>query len=91
MIDTRKLAQGDLFVAIKGAHFDGHEFLGDAKAIGAIGAVVQRGSRVPTGFPVVEVEDTERALGDIAMWWRNHFTVPCVAITGSNGKSTTKK
>ncbi len=90
-IDTRKLAQGDLFVAIKGAHFDGHEFLGDAKAIGAVGAVIQRGSRVPEGLAVVEVEDTERALGDIAMWWRNQFTVPCVAITGSNGKSTTKE
>lgn len=90
-IDTRKLGAGDLFVAIKGAHFDGHDFLGDAAAAGAVGGVVRRGAASPKDFPSIEVEDTERALGDIASWWRARFQAPCVAITGSNGKSTTKE
>ncbi len=90
-IDTRKLSAGDLFVAIRGAHFDGHEFLGDAAAAGAVGGVIRRGTASPKGFPSIEVEDTERALGDIASWWRGRFQAPCVAITGSNGKSTTKE
>ncbi|MFA4873763.1 MAG: UDP-N-acetylmuramoyl-tripeptide--D-alanyl-D-alanine ligase, partial [bacterium] len=90
-IDTRKIAQGDLFVAICGAHFDGHEFLGDAAAAGADAAVVHKGAQIPGSLAVVEVEDTVNALGDIAGWWRSRFAAPCVAITGSNGKSTTKE
>ena len=90
-IDTRKLAGGDLFVAIRGAHFDGHDFLGDAVAAGAAAVVAREGTGLPPDTPAVLVEDTERALGDIAAWWRARFTVPCVAITGSNGKSTTKE
>jgi UDP-N-acetylmuramoyl-tripeptide--D-alanyl-D-alanine ligase len=90
-IDTRALAAGALFVAIRGAHFDGHDFVGDAVAAGARGVLVRQGSKVPAGLPAVEVADTERALGDIAAWWRARFAAPCVAITGSNGKSTTKE
>jgi len=90
-IDTRKLAGNDLFVAIKGAHFDGHDFVGDAIAAGAGAVVVRSGARIPDEAPAIFVEDTERALGDIAAWWRRKFDVPCVAITGSNGKSTTKE
>lgn len=90
-IDTRKIARGELFVAISGAHFDGHDFLGDAKASGAGALVVKSGSVIPPGIAAIEVKDTTKALGDIASWWRSHFKVPCVAITGSNGKSTTKE
>ncbi len=90
-IDTRKIARGELFVAISGAHFDGHEFLGDALAAGAAGAIVRRGSSVPAGMAALEVDDTTQALGDIAAWWRGRFSVPCVAVSGSNGKSTTKE
>ncbi|MBN1282180.1 MAG: UDP-N-acetylmuramoyl-tripeptide--D-alanyl-D-alanine ligase [Proteobacteria bacterium] len=90
-IDTRELARGDLFIAIKGAHFDGHDFVGDALAAGAGAVVVRRGTSIPEGASAVFVDDTARALGDIAAWWRGRFDVPCVAVTGSNGKSTTKE
>lgn len=90
-IDTRKIEKGQLFVAIRGAHFDGHEFLADARAAGASALLVQSGTAVPAGEPAIEVDNTERALGDIAAWWRRRFAIPRVAITGSNGKSTTKE
>jgi len=90
-IDTRDLKGGELFVAIKGAHYDGHDFLGDAVAAGAGAVMVRSGSNIPDGACAVEVHDTERALGDVAAWWRSRFTAPCVAVTGSNGKSTTKQ
>ena len=90
-IDTRKLPPDSLYVAIPGGHYDGHDFLGDAHAAGAVAAVVKKGTRVPSGLISIEVEDTVKALGDIAAWWRNKFRIPCIAITGSNGKSTTKE
>jgi UDP-N-acetylmuramoyl-tripeptide--D-alanyl-D-alanine ligase len=90
-IDTRRIERGSAFVAIKGAHFDGHDFVGDAAAAGAGAVVVREGAPVPAGCAAVAVGDTARALGDIASWWRKRFTAPCVAITGSNGKSTTKE
>jgi len=90
-IDSRRLPAGSLFVAIPGAHFDGHDFLGDAMVSGAKAALVRRGAAVPSGLIRLEVEDTVKALGDIASWWRARFDIPCVAITGSNGKSTTKE
>jgi UDP-N-acetylmuramoyl-tripeptide--D-alanyl-D-alanine ligase len=89
--NTRRLPAGSLFVAIPGAHFDGHDFLGDALASGAKAALVKTGTAVPDGLIRLEVDDTVQALGDIASWWRERFEVPCVAITGSNGKSTTKE
>ena len=90
-IDTRTMRRGQLFVAIRGAHFDSHDFLDKALAAGASALLVRRGAKVPGGAPHVVVEDTERALGDIAAWWRLRFAMPRVAITGSNGKSTTKE
>lgn len=90
-IDTRKIAKGELFVAIRGAHFDGHDFLKDAVTMGASALVVRCGAQIPTGASAIEVSDTVHALGDIARWWLGRFSVPRVAITGSNGKSTTKE
>lgn len=90
-IDTRTLKAGDLFVAIRGAHFDGHAFLEKAAEAGASAFIVGRGAAVPPGAAAIEVDDTERALGDLAAWWRSRFSMPRVAITGSNGKSTTKE
>lgn len=90
-IDTRKIAAGELFVAIRGAHFDGHDFLNDAASRGASAFVVKDGTTLPDGMAGVLVPDTERALGDLAAWWRAKFDIPRVAITGSNGKSTTKE
>ena len=90
-IDSRAVNRGDLFVAIKGAHFDGHDFIEDAISKGAGAILLQNGKSSSGDVPCVEVDDTERSLGDIASWWRSQFDVPCVAITGSNGKSTTKE
>ncbi len=90
-IDTRAIKSGDLFVAIRGAHFDGHDYVKEAAAKGAKAAVVRSSANVDADLPLVLVADTEMALGEIAGWWRSRFFVPCVAITGSNGKSTTKE
>jgi UDP-N-acetylmuramoyl-tripeptide--D-alanyl-D-alanine ligase len=88
-IDTRTLAAGDLFVALRGPHFDGHGFLAEAGARGAVAALVERAE---TGeLPIVIVNDTRLALGRFAAWWRARFSLPIAAITGSNGKTTTKE
>jgi UDP-N-acetylmuramoyl-tripeptide--D-alanyl-D-alanine ligase len=88
--DTRNLEPGSLFLALRGETFDGHQFVPQAIAQGAIAAVVERGQAFPN-LPVLEVEDTLRAYQDIAQWWRQQFTIPIVAITGSVGKTTTKE
>lgn len=87
-IDTRKLQPGDLFVAIKGERVDGHDFLADAKAKGAIAALVTR--KVESDLPQVLVDDTELALGDLASAVRAQSNVRVIGITGSNGKTTVK-
>jgi UDP-N-acetylmuramoyl-tripeptide--D-alanyl-D-alanine ligase len=86
--DTRALRRGDLFFALKGPHFDGHLFLAEALSGGAVGAVVSR--TFETALPVIEVADTRVALGTLASFWRRQFTIPLVAVTGSNGKTTVK-
>ncbi|HET6303760.1 MAG TPA: UDP-N-acetylmuramoyl-tripeptide--D-alanyl-D-alanine ligase [Myxococcota bacterium] len=94
-IDTRSLTAGQLFVAIRGPSHDAHGFLDAALARGAAGLVVERGRALPAGLdaalPVVEVDDTTRALGALAAGHRAGFDGPVVAITGSNGKTTTKE
>jgi murE/murF fusion protein len=89
--DTRSLQPGDLFVALQGSRFDGHEFLPDAVRSGAVAAVVQLG-RLPeleaAGLPGVGVPDTLLALGQLATAWRASFQIPVVGVTGSNGKTT---
>jgi len=96
-IDSRALAAGDLFVAIRGARFDGHEFVAAALAAGAAGAVVARAPGVPEaghGRPapiLLQVADTTRALQDIARDVRRRSGSRVVAITGSAGKTTTKE
>lgn len=87
-IDTRKLKAGDLFVAIKGERVDGHDFLADAKAKGAVAALVTR--KVDFDLPQVLVDDTELALGDLASAVRAQGNVRVIGITGSNGKTTVK-
>jgi len=85
--DTRTLQPGDLFVAIRGERFDANDFLGQARASGAVAAIAQPG-RLPGGLPGVEVEDSKAALGKLAQAWRQQFRLPLVAVTGSNGKTT---
>ncbi|MDR6536094.1 UDP-N-acetylmuramoyl-tripeptide--D-alanyl-D-alanine ligase [Variovorax soli] len=85
--DTRTLAAGDLFVALKGERFDANDFLADARAHGASAAIAHRGLEA-AGLPGLEVPDTLAALGALAAGWRSRFDLPLVAVTGSNGKTT---
>ena len=85
--DTRTLQPGDLFVALKGERFDANDFLADAQARGAAAVLAHRG-KLPAGAPGIEVDDTRIALGQLALGWRSQFSLPLIAVTGSNGKTT---
>lgn len=87
--DSRSLPAGALFVALRGERFDGHEFAGAAAARGAGGLLVER--PLPIDVPQVVVSDTLRALTACARAHRRRFRNPVVAVTGSNGKTTTKE
>lgn len=90
-IDSRTLSPGELFVAIEGERFDGHAFLVEAFERGAVASVVARGAGpVPTVGPALVVEDTVTALQDLSAWYRGRFEPRLVAVTGTNGKTTTK-
>jgi UDP-N-acetylmuramoyl-tripeptide--D-alanyl-D-alanine ligase len=90
--DTRTIAQGDLFVALKGENFDGAKFVAQAVKAGAVAAVVNESSRIEDApCPILYVPDTRLALGKLAAHWRKQFDIPLVAITGSNGKTTVKE
>ena len=89
--DTRQLGPGALFVALAGENFDGHAFLPAALAAGATGAVVREGTAELPGLTLYRVPDTLRALGDLAHARRKTLTGPVVAITGTNGKTSTKE
>ncbi len=87
--DTRKLQAGDLFVALRGPHFDGHNFLSQAGELGAVAALVDT---VDTNNPLpqLQVDDTILGLGQLALLNRRQFQRPVVAITGSSGKTTVR-
>lgn len=85
--DTRTLQAGDLFVALKGERFDANDFLARAQQQGAVACLAHRG-RIPAGCSGLEVDDTKLALGQLAAAWRRLFSLPLVAVTGSNGKTT---
>jgi UDP-N-acetylmuramoyl-tripeptide--D-alanyl-D-alanine ligase len=89
--DTRTLEAGDLFVALRGDRFDGHRFLADARAAGAVAAMVERADPANGALPVLIVPDSRLALGRLAAHWRNRFSLPLVALTGSSGKTTVKE
>jgi UDP-N-acetylmuramoyl-tripeptide--D-alanyl-D-alanine ligase len=91
--DSRKIAAGNLFVALKGERFDGHDYVEDVLAKGATGAVVDGDwdSVNGPGDRYLVVKDTRLALGELATYWRGKFNVPLAAITGSNGKTTVKE
>lgn len=88
--DTRTVSAGNLFVALKGENFDAHDFLPVLPEKGVAAVVAER---LPEGFslPALVVEDTRRALGEMAAWWRKRFTLPVIGVTGSNGKTTVKE
>lgn len=90
--DTRSLQPGDLFVALAGERFDAHDFLRDAVTAGAAALVVHDASRAAgLGVPVFTVDDTLHALGALGHFYRAAWTLPVVAVGGSNGKTSTKE
>jgi UDP-N-acetylmuramoyl-tripeptide--D-alanyl-D-alanine ligase len=89
--DSRSIGKDELFVAIRGEHFDGHGFIDVAKSRGACGALVDQAFKQPSPLPTVTVEDTRKALGRLGRHWRLRFAPAVIAITGSNGKTTTKE
>lgn len=88
--DSRSLQPGQLFVALEGERFNGHDFVAQAIAQGAPAAVVRRGV-IDGSIPRLEVEDTLTAYQSLGRWWRQQLAIPVVAITGSVGKTTTKE
>jgi UDP-N-acetylmuramoyl-tripeptide--D-alanyl-D-alanine ligase len=89
--DTRSLEPDALFVALAGERFDGHDFLAAARDRGAAAAIVRRGTPPVEGLSFLEVEDTLVAYGQIARARRRQVPGPVVAITGTNGKTSTKE
>jgi UDP-N-acetylmuramoyl-tripeptide--D-alanyl-D-alanine ligase len=89
--DTRTLKDGDLFVALKGEQFDAHDYLSDARLAGVGGVIVREGTPRWPGFDWFEVKDTLVALGQLAKLRRAKFTGTVVAVTGTNGKTSTKE
>lgn len=89
--DTRSIAQGCLFIALVGERFDAHDFLAQALQAGAAAVLVSDEGKLPAGASAVVVDDTRLALGRLAAAWRAQFALPVIAVTGSNGKTTTKE
>jgi len=103
--DSRKIDQGNLFIALRGEHFDGYNFVATAAQAGAVAAMVnadscqgqvanskEQATRLDKhGIPLLMVDETRMALGQLAAYWRRQFDIPLAAITGSNGKTTVKE
>ena len=89
--DTRGLNRGDLFVALKGERYDGHDFVPHALENGAAAALVDRRHAAAGSGNLIAVDDPLQALAKLARFWRNRFDIPLAVVTGSNGKTTTKE
>jgi UDP-N-acetylmuramoyl-tripeptide--D-alanyl-D-alanine ligase len=89
VIDSRQVQAGNLFVALKGEHVDGHDYLETARQAGAGAALVS--SKQDSDLPQLVVDDVVTAFGEIAKYWRQQLTVQLIAVTGSNGKTTLKE
>lgn len=88
--DSRNISEGSVFVALKGDNTDGHKYIDKAVENGAVCVVVNRDSESFEGVTQIRVDDTLKALGDFARLYRQEFLVPCVAVTGSVGKTSTR-
>jgi UDP-N-acetylmuramoyl-tripeptide--D-alanyl-D-alanine ligase len=88
--DSRTVQPGQLFVALRGEHFDGHDYLEQVAAKGVAAVVAEK---LPDGWtlPAIVVPNTLTALGQIANWWRRKYDIPVIGVTGSNGKTTVKE
>src|SRR5512145_2224625 len=93
--DSRTVSRGDVFIALKGERFDGHDFIDAVARRGVQFFIVEKSwisdHELPPGGSVIAVSDTLRALGDMAAFHRARFSVPVIGLTGSNGKTTTKE
>ena len=92
--DSRAVVPGQLFVALRGEHFDGHDFVAAAAAAGAAAALVDEAAAAALAdapLPLLVVDDTRLALGTLGAAWRARFAVPLIGVTGSNGKTTVKE
>lgn len=89
--DSRAIPPCALFVALRGERFDGHDFIAQAQAAGAVAAMVDSAYVSRCDLPLLRVPDTRLALGALGAHWRRQFTLPLVAVTGSNGKTTVKE
>jgi len=87
--DSRNINADELFIAIKGERFDGHDFLESAKQRGAVAAMVTKNDQ--QDLPTLVVQDTRQAMGKLSATWRSGFDIPLIAVTGSNGKTTVKE
>ena len=87
--DSRSVSQGQLFIALRGPNFDGHDFAEKAIDKGAVGLIVSK--ILSLNVPQIVVADTQLALGKLAASWRKQFSIPVIAVTGSNGKTTVKE
>ncbi|KKM62849.1 hypothetical protein LCGC14_1517480, partial [marine sediment metagenome] len=95
--DTRSIKHGEIFFALRGENYDGHNFIKQAIINGALGGVVSDSKKIENlslngsdKVTLVEVSDTLRALGDLAKYYRQNLQAKFIAVTGSNGKTTTK-
>jgi UDP-N-acetylmuramoyl-tripeptide--D-alanyl-D-alanine ligase len=88
--DSRSSRPGELYVAIRGERFDGHDFIAQARAAGASALLLERWTP-DCAAPAFIVSDTRRALGQLAAGWRRRWSLPLIAVTGSNGKTTVKE
>ena len=92
--DSRAIIPGQLFVALRGERFDGHDFVAAAAGAGAAAAMVDAtwaDSQADAPLPLLVVDDTRLALGTLAAAWRARFSLPVIGVTGSNGKTTVKE
>jgi UDP-N-acetylmuramoyl-tripeptide--D-alanyl-D-alanine ligase len=92
--DSRTVCPGELFVALAGENYDGHQFVRAAQERGAVAAMVEHklnDAALSTDFPLVCVENTRSSLGQLSARWRQRFSTPLAAVTGSNGKTTVKE
>ena len=91
--DSRAIAEGDLFIALRGEQFDGHQFVEEAISQGATAVIVAADYPLDRAHPIPHfaVKNTLRAYQQLAHWWRKQLNLPIIAVTGSVGKTTTKE
>ena len=91
--DSRNIVPGRLFIALRGRHFDAHQYIPAAREAGAVAVIAddEGAAHVPADMPLIVVNNTRKALTQLAYGWRSRFTIPVVALTGSSGKTSVKE